>query len=484
MGTRSPTHAFDPTPALEHSPGQFSPLNSSTMMITNEGGSDIASKNVRFSQHPFLPPAGRHSIATSNVPLLEPVSSASQIPKHTFPVHNAAPGVDITAYIAECNTLNTKLREVHESERRAWNIERTALKARITELEHILNKIRDPKRRSSNDSSVKYVHSFRSEFGRFSGTNGTTRGRISSEPIIQTSQPAWKGPENTPPVTRVFTYDEDIPHLPSISEDEPLPALTKEISPKTLEKIESLSIPISRIDNTLDGITLKSTAFTSSFNKATSPQFASPARSPSPNPKPKHPADGLLHIDSNRLISPLDEKLRLFAGHTPMAFDRTVSTSSASSERLTPRQEKPAAPVPTSRPPLRPAENSDSYFSFTAEGQHHVAEQAIPEEQEVGQEGIYETEEDPALAGPLMLDSGAKSEASNTFLGLVDAKLSEAAERRSRKDSLVSEGSQDHGTNSRSQESSQRNDDDAPKLRVKTSTNFGSAWGSDAPGRI
>ena len=482
----SPTHAFDPSPALAHDLDNFSPLNQEdTEMgaLQEFDGNNASTKNVRFTQNFAQPMHGRHSIATTHVPLLPPVPSASQLPKHSFPIHNPIPGVDISAYIDQCRSLNTQLREAHESERRVWDIERTALKARIKELEQKINRTRDPKRRSSNDSSAANRDSFRASFASFNGFNGTTRGRISSEPAAHSVQPVWKGPEFTPPVTRVFSHDDDIVHLPSISENAPLPPLTKEVSPTSQEKAESIPVPIEQVDKTLDGITLRSTALTSSFNKVASPQFISPAQSPSPIPK--HPADGLMQVEIKGLLSPLDEKLKRHAGHTPMAFDGNISTSSASSERITPRQEKPYAPVPTRRPPLRPSENSDSYFSFASEGGHHtdVKDQIIQEEPEIEEEPLHATEEDPALTGPLMLDSGAKSEASSTFLGLVDAKLSEAAAaRRSRKDSLLSNGSQDTAANGRDEGSSAQTDTDGPKLRVRNSTNFGSAWGKDAPG--
>jgi hypothetical protein len=483
----SPTHAFDPTPALEHNPDNFSPLNQNTVMgpFVDLGASTAFPRNVRFSENSSGPIHGRHSIATTHVPLLPPVASASQLPKHSFPIHNPIPGVDISAYIEQCRNLNTQLRETHESERRVWDIERTALKARIKELEQKLNRARDPKRRSSNDSSGANLDSFQSTFAAFNGFNGSTRGRISSDSAIQSSQPVWKGPEFTPPVTRVFSHDDDITHLPSISEDDPLPPLTKELSPTSQEKTESVPVPIEQVDKTLDGITLRSTALTSSFNKVASPQLTSPAHSPSP--KPKHPADGLMHVEMKGLLTPLDEKLKRHAGHTPMAFDGTVSTSSTSSERITPRQEKPYAPVPTRRPPLRPSEHSDSYFSFVSDAGSHqdVKDQVIREEPEIEEEAVLPTDEDPPLTGPLMLDPAAKSEASNMFLGLVDAKLSEAAARRSRKDSLLSNGSQEATANGRHEGSSNQKDtNDGPKLRVRNSTNFGSAWGKDAPGCV
>ncbi|KIW26992.1 uncharacterized protein PV07_06774 [Cladophialophora immunda] len=463
MAPRSPTHAFDPTPALEHDPDNFSPLNHPR---TNSSSHDP--RAVRFSDPPSMPIQGRHSIATTHVPLLDPISSASQLPKHGFQMTNPTPEVDITAYMEQCRLWNTQLRQSHESERKAWDIERTALKARIGELEQKLNKSRDPKRRSSNDSSAPSFHSFRSDFQPF-GVNGKHRSRISPEPTIA-EPPVWKGPESTPPVTRVFASEDEVCHLPSISEDEAMPALSKEVSP-TSGGQENIPIPIEQVDNTLDGITLKSAALTSSFDKEiTSPQFASPALSPVPHTT----KDEALRLDVNSLISPLDEKLKRHAGHTPMAFDGTLSSDVASSA-LTPKQEEPAAPAPTTRPPLRPSEHSDSYFSFSSAPEEKEKEKQVIEE-EPEQEPIHETHHDPALKGPLMLDPNAKTVESVAFLNILDGKLIEEKEHQDKVESSLS-GNNDEQKASEQQGESSANDDDMPRLRMRNSINFGSAWG-------
>ncbi|KIV90802.1 hypothetical protein PV10_05411 [Exophiala mesophila] len=488
MAPDSPTHAFDPTPALEKDLDNFSPLNqrAATPSLPDDAGGDGTSKTVRFSHPSSMPSQGRHSIATTTVPLLTQVPSASAVPKHLFTIQNPKPGVDITLYMDQCRRWNTQLREAHDSERKAWEIERTALKARITELEMSVKRARDPKRRSSNDSYGTGQQSLRSQFPTFNApSNGTNKGSILAESGNLTSLPVWKGPEFTPPVTRVFSNDDDldINHLPSISENEPMDPLAKEVSP-----VESVPVPIEQLDSSLDGITLKSSALTSSFNKVTSPLIHSPLQSPSA--RPSATAAGLLQVDFKGLLSPLDEKLKRHAGHTPMAFNGTISTSSASSERVTPRQEKPAAPVPTRRPPLRPSENSDSYFSFTSEAVDHNngAPPTIPEESEetdLQNDDVHDTDDDPALTGPLMLDAAARSEASNTFLEIVDAKLSVAAARRSRKDSLLSDTSPESSSNAKQpEEPAEGNDEEAPMLKIKNSMNFGSAWGGDMPGRI
>ncbi|OAL30492.1 hypothetical protein AYO20_08711 [Fonsecaea nubica] len=463
MAPRSPTQAFDPTPALEHDPDNFSPLTHPRTM-----SSSLEFRAVRFSDPPTMPAKGRHSIAGTNVPLLPPISSASQLPKHGFQMTNPTPEVDITAYMEQCRLWNTQLRQSHESERKAWDIERTALKARIAALEQKLNKNRDPKRRSSNDSSATSLRSFKTDFQPF-GINGKHRSRISPEPTIA-EPPVWRGPESTPPVTRVFASEDEVCHLPSISEDEALPPLSKEVSP-TSGGQENIPIPIEQVDKTLDGITLKSAALTSSFDKEiTSPQFASPALSPVPQPT----KEDSLRLDVNSLISPLDEKLKRHAGHTPMAFDGTLSSDAASSV-LTPKQEEPLAPAPTTRPPLRPSENSDSYFSFTSapddKGKENQIIEELPE-----LEPVYETRDDPSLRGPLMLDPNAKTVESAAFLNILDGRLIEEKQHQDKAESSLSSGNDEHSASEQPRGSS-ANDDDMPRLRMRNSMNFGSAWG-------
>ena len=100
------------------------------------------------------------------------------------------------------------------------------------------------------------------------------------------------------------------------------------------------------------------------------------------------------------------------------------------------------------------------------------------------QEPLYVAEEDPALKGPLMLDPNAKSQAAHAFLESVDAKLSQEAVQRSRNDSIFSDDSQDSTSRRKQKTSVQEADDDMPRLKIKNSVNFGSAWGGDMPGRI
>jgi hypothetical protein len=425
-----------------------------------------------------MPPAARHSIATSHVPLLPSVPSASQLPHLPGRASQTAPNVDLHAAIEYHKSTAQHLRQIHDNDRKAWEIEKSALLARIADLEFKLNKARDPNRRSSNESSFDSARSFRSDLrsSNTSHSNGTSR--KPSENTFPGSAPVWQGPENTPPVTRVFSHDDDVSHLPSISEDGPMPTLSKQVSPS--HKEEAHTIPIEQIDKELDGINVKSTgpAVTSSFEKVSSPSIiGSPNREPSPETK-DDVSDGL-RVNMGRLLSPLDEKLKRHAGHTPMAFDGAISTEDTTDTFPTPKTEKPPAPAPSARPPVRPSENMDSYFSFSGESRSvpHVKVADIPEEA-VDEEAQLETDEDPSLKGPLMLDPSAKSEAANVFLEQVDAKLMEAASHHRSDSSLHDE--EDKPPNGMHARQSKKDDEPFPELKIRKSTNFGSAWG-EAP---
>jgi hypothetical protein len=238
-------------------------------------------------------------------------------------------------------------------------------------------------------------------------------------------------------------------------------------------------------------------AITSSFvTKITSPQFWSPQHTPSPRLANRPPSNTLtsppnnMALDVKHLLDPLDKKLKLYAGHTPMAIDGAMSVSDIPTEVPTPREreDQPPEPAPTKRPPIRPSEGSDSYFSFSSE---NPAPAKKPEEPSGEVEPTFETAEDPALRGPLMLDPSAKSQAANSFLERVDAKLMEAAAHsRLRGETVTSEESDQssvkaNGDGQKREELKEKSSfEDGPQLRIKKSTNFGSAWGGDMPGRI
>jgi hypothetical protein len=372
-------------------------------------------------------------------------------------------------------------RKLFEGERKLWNAERALLKAQILDLEAAVTKSKGEKRKYSNNSVKSTSQSFRSS--SFTSTGGS---RLSS--TSNTSPPVWEGPEHLVPASRVFSepttlannpFSEDQikhvnVHLPSISENGSFPTLEKEISPSSVppERAMSIPIPIDKIDKSLDGITLKSTALVSSFvAKITTPDVLTPQRSPSPKSKPA--GAEVFRVGMDELLSPLGEKVKLHAGHTPMAFElasSTEPTSTQATEITTPVLEKPPAPVPTGRrPPPRPMEKSDSYFSSISE-----------EDQGMKRNDNEEKEnEDPELKGPLTLSSNNEDGQSNAFLNTLDAKLMMEAKRYVKS----SESTQCDDDNPQGTQSCPL-DEEGPRLRMKNSTNFGSAFGSNRCGNI
>jgi hypothetical protein len=451
-------------------------------------------KEVHFS--PIDPMARRAQSLATTVPLLEPVSSASQLPRHNLNVKSFTSSTDMEVYIQqstavlETQRLNFERerkvfkeeRKLFEGERKLWNTERAMLKAKIADLEAIVSKSKGEKRRKSNDSAKSNSQSFRS-----SSFNSAGGSKLSS--TSDNSPPIWEGPENMVPASRVFSEPNTLTknpftedqikhmngHLPSISENGSFPGLEKEISPSSLppERAMSIPIPIDKIDKSLDGITLKSTALMPSFvAKIMTPEVLTPQQSPSPNSKPVG-SEGL-RVGMDGLLSPLDKKLRLHAGHTPMAFDTAGSTGPTSdqpTEIPTPVQEKPPAPVSIARrPPPRPTEKSDSYFSSTADENQEPNRNSEAEEKE---------NEDPELAGPLALSSNNEHGQSNAFLDTLDEKLMMEAKRY-----VKSPESTQSADINQSGASGGPQDDEGPRLRMKKSTNFGSAFGSNRCGNI
>jgi hypothetical protein len=530
MASKSPTMAFEPTPALEQNKENYSPFGYPDDIKPRD---DDYNKSVRFPDFPTItsPVKRAQSIANpQNIPLLEPISSASNIPRQqasSVRFKNAVPEIDMDAYIENTRSVIEGQREGFEKEkktfdreRKMWNAERSMLKARIAELEFKLNKSQDTsgKRRYSNDSTTApNITSFRATYSSFSGPSVSGSASSSRQPSQEKDKiatPIWEGIENTAPVTRVFSNEDQktVSHLPSISEDE---AMTKgdEISPST--EFPAAPIPIEAIDSNLEGIMIKPTALVPSFVARISSGNQSPAHSPSPRPRA---SDGLA-LEMNNLLSPLDEKLKRHAGHTPMNFDvNGASTGGNSTERSTPKAEKPPAPAPTARPAIRPRENSDSYFSFadnskdpvkvgevdTVDGKRRADVRrgtlAHPNLNPFNpEEAPDELDEDPALEGPLMLDSAAKLKSSNSFLDLVDAKLHNEISQHpevsaeASQTAAVCSPEKSSGDSARSPEHTgdqyQRKqeeieaEDGMPKLKMKRSMNFGSAWGGTFPGR-
>lgn len=444
-------------------------------------------REVRFDDHPeHIPFHGRHSIATSNVPLLPSVSSASHLPRQSFRVTNPPYHIDMNAYFENCRNVNEQLRQTHEQERKAWDIERSALRTKIADLEFQLNKTKDSGRRLSNESSHGTFRSLPKpdfDFHTSIAKRNARHARVQQARTAPSQPPVWQ-PESAAPPTRVFGKDDDTTYLPSISEDASLDHMD-DLSPRSTH--ENHPIPIQQIDGTLDGITVRSEGVRSSFSKIMSPiVVATPARSPSPR---AYQDGNRLVVDGYSALDGLEHKLVRNAGHTPLIFDGTVSVTETLSAAPTPKpdeleveqKEVPIAPAPTAkRPPPRPSEKADSFF--TPHDVQAIAEEVEPpeEEDEFEHKPLFDTHEDKPLTGPLMLDHLGESQASHVFLDKLDEKLNEEV-RRSKSNSPENAGSPARQQLDHAEEEGE--EDEVPRLRLKKSTNFGSAYGFSMPGQ-
>lgn len=167
---------------------------------------------------------------------------------------------------------------------------------------------------------------------------------------------------------------------------------------------------------------------------------------------------------------------------------RSGDTASGISSRKSPEADhstlKPESGGPTlglSRPHIPPSERSDSYFST-----------AIPID--IDDEAISQKDEDVELKRPLTMENKVEDEQDNQFLNQLDARLLAEAQRP--RAESKSEGAGGAGW-ARTDGGSGGNagggfgkglddevDDGGPRLKLKKSMNFGSAFGSKKCGNI
>ena len=475
MGPKSPSLAFEPTPALAFDKENFSPLmenpNSSTLDSRLESR---LSEKVHFS--PVLSPTRRAQSLATSVPFLEPVSSASQLPQHTIRIKNALPEIDMNAYMEQSRSLLEsqrlnfeKERDIFERERRLWNAERAMLKSRIANLEHNLSKTSTGRRRSSNDASSVRMQSFRKDVSQKSMLNSLRTTRGASEP--NGAYPIWETPDMGERVTRVFSNDEKQPQSKKpASTSNGLPSIAEGGNEKPVSS-RSIPVPITVLDSSLDGITLKSAGLESSFVKVSSPSATSPPNPPSPG-LGIHKDEKSLRMKADGLISPADPTLVRNAGHTPMEFGKpTISEAPSGVESpRSPEREVPPPPQASisnsrpSHPAMQPSERSDSYFLSAFET-------------ETDKETL-QTDGDAELKGPLIMKSQHAEGQENLFLNQLDAKLLAEAQRPRQASIAESDGKNGYG------KLDDEIDDEGPRLVLKKSMNFGSAFGSMRCGKI
>lgn len=329
-------------------------------------------------------------------------------------------------------------RALFAQERKLWERERALLRSKITELEAIV-KNQGTRANQSMDTARFVLQS--SQYN----TNGV-------------AAQVWEGTSPGSQPTRVFMDHEspDQSYLSPISENglNP-PSLDRALSPQA-QPVDpsrapvSLPVPIEKLDSTLDGITLKSTALPPGVvARVITPPSPSPlvtSENPTGAARPSMEYRNSLKLKLSEL-GPPNENLLRDAGHTPMAIidgldDSRTTNEGSPLEVATQAEEAPLAPVATHVP--QPSENTASYFP--------------------------DVPDDPALKGPLGLINDEEHD--TNFLNELDQKLLDQA-----KNILGNsvESADPNETDSESEFVGQG--DKEPEIKFRKSTNFGSAFG-------
>ncbi len=358
-------------------------------------------------------------------------------------------------------------RKVHSEERDLWHIERKELEEKIVKLEASLQRYQAISSSQATSPIDKSGPAANSSFWSLLSKKGS-RGTSTSG----TGDEVWRGPKTDVQPTRKFSEDSTQPHksgdrLPSIAENTPT-RNRRESSEHSTDKQgapQKPSIYGADIDKNLDGITFKASGLAPGVVK----NIMTP-QSPSPGPaSPLKVSPGTIPLPSNALEAPEDILVK-DAGHTPLARrsyfnnDGPSSTGSADADTPThPELERPPLEPHTTAVRL-PSERSDSYFP------------AVPDEPEpVGNE-------DPELKGPLGLTNDISKD--SKFLSALDSKLEQAARSSDNLESPAVAGASNRASDQDGDDVPEfEQPDHEPRLKIKRSVNFGSAFGSKSCGR-
>jgi len=416
-------------------------------------------KEVRFS--PTESPARRTKSVSAAFPPI--ISGYGRTAFHDSALLNSL-AMD-TSYIDQSHALLQSQRVNFETERklfaqerRLWEKERALLRSKITELEALLNDQGKRSNKLGQDAARLVLGAAQLNHG-----NGLTA-------------QVWEGSSPNSQPTRVF-FDHESPdqgHLSPISESgmNP-PSLDRALLPQR-QLVDpsgapvSLPVPIEKLDSTLDGITLKSTALPPGVvARVMTPPSPSPLESNrSSETAPATAArPGMVHRNSLKLklsdLGPPNENLLRDAGHTPMAII-DVDDSQRESQRSTKEgsplevvdqtEEAPLAPVATNV--NQPSENKVSYFP-----------------------DLPDLPDDPALKGPLGLTNDEEHD--NEFLNELDQKLLDQA-----KNILGSSVLSADPNESDPETEFPNQGDKEPEIKFRKSTNFGTAFGISNLGQI
>ena len=232
------------------------------------------------------------------------------------------------------------------------------------------------------------------------------------------------------------------------------------------------SMSSAAIDKNLDGINFRSSPLSQvSTKKVMTPQSPSPRTS-----SPSCLSPRTIQLPASKFEAPVDPYTK-DAGHTPLAPRAYRNTDGASSvgDGTTPTQhemERPPLEPHASRAKL-PSERSDSYFPISEKEFQHT-------NHDTQDSGDKSRDEDPELNGPLGLDNGKnEGEEDKHFLNELDSKLLQAA----KSDALSPTGTDLDSDSPPEHGKSFEQPEHEPKLRIKKSMNFGSAFGAKPFGK-
>ncbi|KAJ6070182.1 hypothetical protein N7467_010337 [Penicillium canescens] len=394
-------------------------------------------KEVRFS--PTQTPIRRTKSVSATIPTLKGQAARSV---------QGTPFAMDTAYIDQSRALLESQRVHFEGERslfaqerRLWDKERELLRSKIAELESSL-------RSQGHKTNKLGPEAARLVLGasQLNGNNFTAQ--------------VWEGSSPGSRPTRVFRdHSPDQSHLLPISEGNGMnpPSLDRALSAQSQVDVPSQPVPIEKLDSTLDGITLKSTALPPGVvarvitPPSPSPLVTSPGTAPSTAVRPGMEHRNSLKLKLSELGRPNENLLR-DAGHTPMAIievDESRQSTKEGSPLEVPleNEEDPVAPVATNV--QQPAENKTSYFP--------------------------DVPDDPALKGPLGLTN--EEEHDSSFLNELDQKLLDQAKN------ILGNSVESADPNETDPELPNQNENE-PEFKFKKSTNFGTAFGMSNVGQI
>lgn len=362
-------------------------------------------------------------------------------------------------YVHQFHALMDNQRQLFHAEHELWQMERTELHEKITQLEASLRRYRtlcgspvsSPTESNGSGSkdppNVENANELRpavgtgDEFWRGSG------GRRDAQPVrifpsspdaSSTVEDRWTIVARDP-----LAYKPGLTAFPIITIDSGL------LSKASIRGIEE--------DKNLDGITFRKSSLALTINESvvTPPPSSPPQSSPLAQRTP-----GTVSLPSSLLTAPCDPYTK-DAGHTPLApkseyssYEDLGATLSGLTTPTQPEMELPPPDPPTSVVKV-PSESADSYF---------------PDLDEL-KDGDIELRE------PLGLKNNGVHD--KNFLTELDSKLLKAA----RSEKLRSESTKSGKENIEAEEKIYSQADPEPKLRIKRSMNFGSQFGTSTLGK-